>query len=232
MSELLKQVLLSPSFSSIVILVIAALAYALWSIISKQLRLNNQTYDEVINERAKELMSYFSKKLDEQQTQIRLLEEKINHLNEDLQAKRNENFRLAMLNTLIINSKSLIKGFPTWLFTYPDNKLIHVSSEYKLFIKKGKSTIRYIDEYNESIYNSDTVKVCNQNNDKAATDNFWIGYEPLTANDIDYTYDFVILKVAIKNDLGIVDKIFCMALKVSEESKLYIKNMFKNTFKE
>lgn len=81
-----------------------------------------------------------------------------------------------------------------------------------------------MNEYNSKIWNTEIANIFNYNNSLAAKHGFWLGYEKIVVDGVDVTYDWLILKVGIKNDLGRVDKVFGMALKVtSKTAKAYLK---------
>lgn len=229
MQDLAIEFFKNPTLFTFLLFLVIVLSFAFWQVIVKRLNLNNQSYDDVINERAKELVNKLSDRVDtlEKQTVNYLVT--IDELKERVKAEKEENLRLAMLNALIISSKMVIKGLPCWVFSYPDHKAIYVSEEYKIFLKDGLSVADYVNEYNSKIWNSESAKVYNNNNEIAARLGYWIGYEPIIKDDIDLTYDFIVVKLGIKDGNGKVYKTFGMALQVNEEVKYYLKKFVENT---
>lgn len=223
MIDLIKQVIDNPSLSSVLILLLIGAFYVIWQIVSRRLNLSNQSYDEVVNERAKELINNLSNR-------VNVLEITVTKLQTELTQEKEENLRLAMLNALILSSKTMIKGVPHWVFGYPDHKAIFISKEYSIFLKNGVTISDYINEYNSKIWNSEIAKNYNKNNEKAAKKGFWFGFEEIIVDGVDMTYDFIIVKVALRDNYGKVDKVFGMALEIkSNKAKVYLKQLIELT---
>lgn len=223
MTDLITQILEKPSLYSILIVLLAALLYAFWQVIKKQLNLSNQSYDEIINERAKDLVNSLS-------TRVNALEEVVERLKNELDKEKEENIRLAMLNALILSSKSMIKGLPHWVFSYPEHRCIYVSEEYVIFLPKGVSVSEYVNEYNTKFWNSEVAAQYNKNNDKAAKNGFWFGFETIIVDDVDMTYDYIIVKIALRDSFHKVDKVLGLALEVSSKSaKHYLNQLIQLT---
>ena len=84
------------TFNGFLILLVLGLAYLIYNYIFK--RLNNQTYEDVVNERAKELINKLAERVD-------TLEQELKEVKLQLDKEREENIRIKILYETLLSKQ-------------------------------------------------------------------------------------------------------------------------------
>ena len=224
--ELLNELIKNPSIYTILIVIIGILLFLIWKLLSRRFNLETASFEDTVNERAKELINNLS-------AQVKSLDDKVEKLKISLEQEHLDNIRLSMLNAMILSNKMIIKGIPYWIFSYPDNKAIFISVEYgDLFLNTKNSITDYISYYNSYIHNTSNSTEHNSNNSKAAKNGIWFGFETIIKDGVDISDNYLIIKFALKDisDNVIMTMGFAIDLQ-GKDTKLYLKQ-FIETFQK
>lgn len=207
----------------ILLILLGSLGFILYKFMNRRYSLSSSTYEEIVNERSKEYMKNITNRLSELEKDQSILLKQLMSVKEELYETKEENNKLIMINGVLLSNKTLLKDIPYWFFSYPDNKAVFVSSEYERLFLHDKTANEYIRETNNFVWDDKTSNIYNENNKKAAENNVWIGYEPIVVNGKDLTNKYVVIKIAIKNNIGVVIMVMGMAIDIrSDYSEQFI----------
>lgn len=216
--ELIQELIKNPSVYSTLIIIIGLLVFLIWKLLSRKYNLEDASFEETVNQRAKELINTLS-------SQVNKLDEKVDKLKTSLEQEHLDNVRLSMLNAIILSNKMIIKGVPYWIFSYPDNKAVFISVEYgELFLNMGDTITDFINHYNSFIHNTTASNEYDDNNRKAVENGVWFGFETIIKDGVDISDNYLIIKFPLKDISNKVIMTMGFAIDLQgKDTKLYLK---------